>query len=411
MNEAVRWWLVLQVIAIAMLPLCLVMFRRLPDRGYALSKPFGLLFLAYLFWFLNSIHVVPNSVGGNVFVLMVLGIISAAFAYVDRDDLREWIRRHWQYMLGVEVLLLVVFALAVWLRSTVGAASVTEQPMDLMFVNAATRASHFPPQDPWLSGHTVSYYYFGYLIVAMTGRFAGVPPEIGYNLVHIRESAVAAGAEAVGVPATPKRRPEPRARAVAPPRRRQVASRPHLYDVLGIGQESTPQQIHGAYRAIAREYAPDLNPGDRMAEAKLREATAAYGVLSDPDARRAYDDSWRTSESTAAEATTTTAVPASSSGDGRNGADAAETELVAEQPAPEAPAITDDSATADVSWRNWRRRGQSRRARAVHVGVWDRQQGLLRLARYPGCDLRAEALVVSEPLLRLLQRVAHLPAR
>ena len=48
--------------------------------------------------------------------------------------------------------------------------------MDLMFVNAATARRHFPPKDPWLSGHTVAYYYFGYLIVAMIGRLAGVAP-------------------------------------------------------------------------------------------------------------------------------------------------------------------------------------------------------------------------------------------
>jgi YYY domain-containing protein len=374
MNDAIRWWLVLQVIALAMLPLCLVMFRRLPDRGYALSKPFGLLFLAYLFWFLNSIHVVPNSVGGIVFVLIVLGAISGAFAYVDRDELREWIRGHWQYMLGVEVLLLIVFGLAVWLRSTVGAASVTEQPMDLMFVNAATRASHFPPQDPWLSGHTVSYYYFGYLMVAMTGRFAGVPPEIGYNigfattatlalvgasgivynLVHMREAAVVESVETMPVEARPPRRPERRARAVAPPRRRKAAARPHLYDVLGIAQESTAQQIEGAYRAIAREYAPDLNPGDRLAEVKLQEAASAYGVLSDPDARRAYDESSRTTDSAPAETTpVTTAQVAASSEDGLNGAGALEAEVVAEQPAPEAE-VRADGPAAELSWRNWR---------------------------------------------------------
>jgi YYY domain-containing protein len=105
----------------------------------------------------------------------------------------------------------------VWLRSKVGYANITEQPMDMMYVNAATRASHFPPQDPWLSGHTVAYYYFGYLLVAMTGRLAEVPTDVAYNiglamiaamafvsaaglvynLVHLRESAVApAGASA-----------------------------------------------------------------------------------------------------------------------------------------------------------------------------------------------------------------------
>ncbi len=77
---------------------------------------------------------------------------------------------------------MIVFALAVYLRSHVGQISGTEQPMDLMFLNAATRASHFPPKDPWLTGHDVAYYYFGYLIVAMTGRLAGVATDVAYNL-------------------------------------------------------------------------------------------------------------------------------------------------------------------------------------------------------------------------------------
>ena len=54
MTEAIRWWLVLQVIGTALLPLCLALFRRLPDRGYSLSKPFGLLLTGYLFWLLNN---------------------------------------------------------------------------------------------------------------------------------------------------------------------------------------------------------------------------------------------------------------------------------------------------------------------------------------------------------------------
>ena len=44
MSEAIRWWLILQLVGIVLLPLCFALFRRLPDRGYSLSKPFGLLF-------------------------------------------------------------------------------------------------------------------------------------------------------------------------------------------------------------------------------------------------------------------------------------------------------------------------------------------------------------------------------
>ena len=182
MNEALRWWLVLQVIGVVSLPLCLAFFRRLPDRGYALSKPFGLLLLGYAFWLLNSMRALPNSSAGIVFTIVLLAAISVAFAYRERDELAGWLGGHWQYIVGVEALFFAVFAIAVFLRSQVGQISGTEQPMDLMFVNAATHASHFPPKDPWLSGHTVAYYYFGYLMVAMTGRLAGVPTDVAYNI-------------------------------------------------------------------------------------------------------------------------------------------------------------------------------------------------------------------------------------
>ena len=182
MSEAFRWWLVLLVVGILLLPLCLAMFRRLPDRGYALSKPFGLVFLGFTFWLLNSIHIAPNSVRGTIGVLVVLTAISAIFVYRERDPLIDWLRDHWQYIVGVEVLFLVVFMVAVWLRSLVGQIQGTEQPMDLMFLNAVRHAEYFPPKDPWLSGHTVAYYYFGYLLVDTVGRLAAVAPDVEYNI-------------------------------------------------------------------------------------------------------------------------------------------------------------------------------------------------------------------------------------
>ena len=156
MSEAIRWWLVLELVGLILLPLCVALFRRLPDRGYSLSKPFGLLFVGYVFWLLSSLVHLPNSNGGVGFVLFLFALLSGAFAYRERDDLVAWLRSHWQYIVGVEVLFLAVFGVAVYLRAQVGQIAGTEQPMDLMFVNAATRASHFPPKDPWLSGHTVA---------------------------------------------------------------------------------------------------------------------------------------------------------------------------------------------------------------------------------------------------------------
>jgi len=61
------------------------------------------------------------------------------------------------------------------------------------------------------------------------------------------------------------------------------------YEVLGVSQEATDQEIKSAYRKLALKFHPDKNPGDKNAEERFKEAAEAYSVLSDPEKRSRYD--------------------------------------------------------------------------------------------------------------------------
>ena len=61
------------------------------------------------------------------------------------------------------------------------------------------------------------------------------------------------------------------------------------YEVLGLRRGASEQEIKRAYRKQARKHHPDVNPGDKAAETKFKEASEAYEVLSDPEKRRRYD--------------------------------------------------------------------------------------------------------------------------
>lgn len=68
-----------------------------------------------------------------------------------------------------------------------------------------------------------------------------------------------------------------------------MAEKRDYYEVLGVDRGADEATLKKAYRKLAKKYHPDMNPGDKEAEAKFKEATEAYSILSDPDKRRQYD--------------------------------------------------------------------------------------------------------------------------
>ncbi len=66
-------------------------------------------------------------------------------------------------------------------------------------------------------------------------------------------------------------------------------SKRDYYEVLGVDKNADEDTLKKAYRQLAKKYHPDMNPGDKDAEAKFKEASEAYAVLSDPEKRKQYD--------------------------------------------------------------------------------------------------------------------------
>ena len=176
------WWLLLEILGLAALPVAFRLFRSLPDRGYAFAKPLGLLLTSYTLWLLVTFGVLDNTWGACV--LIVLGLAAAAWLWARPQiaDLLGFLRQNLRLVVLYEVLFLGAFVLWALFKAYNPEISATEKPMDFAFLNAIFRSRHFPPVDPWLSGYSISYYYFGYLMMATLTKLSGLASSITFNL-------------------------------------------------------------------------------------------------------------------------------------------------------------------------------------------------------------------------------------
>jgi len=184
MRDVLVWYLVLQLLTLAGLPLSFAWLRRLPSRGFAVAKTLGVLLVGVVFWWGGIAQLWANTAAGAVVAaLAVLGV--GLWLMRNRwAELRPWWERNREFVLATEFLFALAFLLWVIVRAlqpqleTAGG----EKWMEIAFLNAVLRAPSMPPHDPWLSGYAISYYYLGYHLVGMITKLAAVPGAIAFNL-------------------------------------------------------------------------------------------------------------------------------------------------------------------------------------------------------------------------------------
>ena len=177
------WVIVMLLLGTAAFPIIFRLLPHLSDRGYGLAKPAGLLVFGFLYWILVMFRILPNNWAGvaTVFILVViLGCLAAAKS--GWTNIKTWYCNNRWYVVLVESAFVLVFAFFAFMRAASPDIIGTEKPMELAFINSILYSPTFPPADPWLSGYAISYYYFGYVIVAGLIRLTGVISGVGFNL-------------------------------------------------------------------------------------------------------------------------------------------------------------------------------------------------------------------------------------
>jgi len=194
------WLLAMELAAFALVPLAIVGFRGLPDRGFLLTKPLGVLALAYLVYepaSYGAFHFERPVIAGALALMLAFG---AGTAYLWRADVRAFARERWRFLLFCEFVFLAAFIFSYWIRlqnpDLYHPYNGGEKPMDFTYLNGVLRTTDLTqgPIDPWNAGGYLNYYWFGQFIAATITKLTGIVPEVAYNLIVPMFFAMAAAA-------------------------------------------------------------------------------------------------------------------------------------------------------------------------------------------------------------------------
>ena len=187
MPEIIAWLIALWALSLVGFPVACAAtgLGRLADRGWTVARPLALLILAWVTWAGGALGVIPNSQAGIAATLAGLALPAAWLAWRQRVELKDFFRRRWAVVAATELLFVAVFAFWALVVSEVPAINHTEKPMDFGILNAIISSPQFPPEDQWLSGHPIAYYYGGHYVAAMLTTLSGTPSDVGYNLAMV----------------------------------------------------------------------------------------------------------------------------------------------------------------------------------------------------------------------------------
>jgi YYY domain-containing protein len=185
MSELLSWWLLVEALGIVGLPVTVTVFARLPDRGWSATKALALLAVGWLIWFpLTIVSALPFSRAWIIGTMLVFALANVAMLRAPsvRLAVTKFIQTQRGYIVASEVVFVGAFGLMAWVRSFTPEVLDTEKFMDVAFLSAIWRAPHLPPPDPWLSGETINYYYFGHYLMALLAKALGTPPATAFNI-------------------------------------------------------------------------------------------------------------------------------------------------------------------------------------------------------------------------------------
>ncbi len=192
------WWLTLLALGVTFVPTASLLFAGFHDKGWIFSKVLGIAFAGWLMWLLSSMRFMKFTETNCLITVIVCFVINLAVLFVtaairSKKESKKYFKCVGEIlpsdfgtissMLAAEAIFSALFIMWVYLKCFNPKAYGTEKFMDYGFMAAILRSDYMPPNDPWLAGHTINYYYVGQYLASYVTRLSRVSCADGYNLM------------------------------------------------------------------------------------------------------------------------------------------------------------------------------------------------------------------------------------
>ena len=179
------WLAVFWLLGVIFMPLTAVVFRPLKDKGWGISKFFGLMVWGYAVWLASSLKL-EYSKRNILLILCGFVLLNGLIALINRKKIKSTLKAIRKDILWAELVFLCCFLFFLLIRfmnpDLWHPYKGGERPMDFSYFNAILKSSEFPPYDPWFAGGFLNYYYYGIYLSGLMVKLLGVVPSTAFNL-------------------------------------------------------------------------------------------------------------------------------------------------------------------------------------------------------------------------------------
>jgi YYY domain-containing protein len=184
------WYLLVQLLAFIVFPLHYFLLKNLNDKGYGLAKVSGILIFAFVNWILVSLNIIKFYQINLWILLLIFAGISIFYYYKNMANYFEFFNKNKKYILLTEIIFLSCYMFFIFVKLNCPDIHNIQgqgyngggEPMGMAYLSGIFNDVKFPPHDPWLSGFTLNYYYWGQLMLATITKLLGYMPAVTYNL-------------------------------------------------------------------------------------------------------------------------------------------------------------------------------------------------------------------------------------